>query len=170
MTLLDQLRHYRRLAPVVILRETPLPWRWKRWIVWGLSPRYALGVCVVIRDAAGQVLMLRSAYSRHWQLPGGGVNYHESFEQAMRREGREELGSEPRGLRMVALLTDSSGRGLHAVFRGELSGEPIRLSEEHTEWRFTDVAGLPPFFRSCVAAAGASSAEPVASGSAEYED
>lgn len=136
---------------IVLLRRTPLSWRTKRWLIWALSPRYALGVHVTIADGGGRVLALRSAYARHWQLPGGGVGYGESLEEAMRREAREELGRELQGLRLVALQRDASGRGLHALFRAELAPGAIRLSEEHTEWRYLPLTALPPFYRRCAA-------------------
>ncbi len=142
------LRRLRELR-IVLLRRTPLSWRSKRWLIWALSARYALGVHVTIVDAGGRVLALRSAYSRLWQLPGGGVGYGESLEGAMRREAREELGRELQGLRLVALQRDASGRGLHALFRAELAAGAIRLSEEHTAWRYLPLDALPPFYRRC---------------------
>jgi ADP-ribose pyrophosphatase YjhB (NUDIX family) len=142
------LRRLRELR-IVLLRRTPLSWRSKRWLIWALSPRYALGVHATITDAGGRALALRSAYSRLWQLPGGGVGYGESLETAMRREAREELGLDLRALRLVALQRDASGRGLHALFRAELATGAIRLSEEHTEWRYLPVDELPPFYRRC---------------------
>ncbi len=142
---------WRRLREwrIVVLRRTPLSWRTKRWLIWALSPRYALGVHVTITDTEGRVLALRSAYSRLWQLPGGGVGYGESLARAMRREAHEEIGLELRELRLVALQRDASGRGLHGLFRAELSPGKIRLSEEHTEWQYLPVADLPPFYRRC---------------------
>lgn len=144
----QMLRRLRELR-IVVLRRTPLSWRTKRWLIWALSPRYALGVHVTIADASGRILALRSAYSRLWQLPGGGVGYGESLETAMRREAREELGLQLEALRLVALQRDASGRGLHALFRAELGPGAIRLSEEHTEWRYLPIDELPPFYRRC---------------------
>jgi nucleoside triphosphatase len=151
-----RLRHYRRLAPVLIMRTAPLPWRWKRWMVWAISPRYGIGVYAIIQDEAGAVLSLLSAYSERWQLPGGGVKYGESLEQAMHREAREELGLELKNLRLTLLLDDTSGRGLHAVYRAALGAGVIRLSEEHTQWRYLSTGGLSPFYRRCVVRALAS--------------
>ncbi|HLZ70539.1 MAG TPA: NUDIX domain-containing protein [Dehalococcoidia bacterium] len=153
MTAAVRERAQRRLREwrIVLLRRTPLSWRAKRWLIWALSPRYALGVHVTITDAQGRVLALRSAYSRLWQLPGGGVGYGESLERAMRREAREETGLALRDLRLVALQRDTSGRGLHGLFRAEPAPGAIRLSEEHTEWRYLPVAELPPFYRRCAA-------------------
>jgi 8-oxo-dGTP pyrophosphatase MutT (NUDIX family) len=145
-----RLAHYYRMLPPLILRHTPLSWRTKRWIIWGLSPRYALGVHVVVTNADGEILCLRSSYSQLWQLPGGGVKYRESLTRAMRREALEETGLELHDLRLAALLHDGSGRGLQAVYRATVDGSSIRLSEEHTEWRYVPFETLSPFYRRCV--------------------
>jgi len=165
-----RLRHIQRLAPVVMLRETPLPWTWKRWIIWALSPRYQLGAYVVIRDNGGRVLSLKSSYAGRWTLPGGGVNYNESFEAAARREAREELGVEVRDVCLRALLTDSSGRGLHAVFNAQLPDAPIELSEEHTDWRFLEVTRLGPFYRQCVKSTEAQAESQITVGAVDWTD
>lgn len=149
----QRLLHLRRLFPIVALRTFPLPWSWKRWIIWYLTPRFGVGVHAIILSPQGLVLSLRSSYSRRWQLPGGGVQYHEELEQAMRREAREEIGVELRNLRMIALLTDGSGRGLHAVFRAEAGEGEIHLSEEHTEWRYLRLEQLPALYRRFVLSA-----------------
>ncbi len=165
-----RLLHYRRAAPVQILRVAPLPWPWKRWIIWAISPRYGIGVCAIIQDEAGDVLSLLSAYSRQWQLPGGGVKYGESLEQAVRREAKEELGLQLCDLRLTVLLDDTSGRGLHAVYRASLAPGRIQLSEEHTRWRYASVENLSPFFRRCVARALASPAPSIATDTINYTE
>jgi 8-oxo-dGTP pyrophosphatase MutT (NUDIX family) len=137
-------------VPLLVLRYTPLSWATKRRLLWYVSPRFAIGVHAVILDGAGRVLVLRSSFSDQWQLPGGGVHYGETLLQAMQREVREEVGRDLLHPRLVAVFDDGSGRGLHAVFRGDLSpGEP-RLSEEHTAWRYVAVEELRAFVRRCV--------------------
>lgn len=145
----ERLEHYWRLAPIVALRRAPLSWRTKRWLLWTLAPRYALGVHVTILDAEGRVLALRSAYSRQWQLPGGGVKYGESLTGAMRRELIEETGLAAGDLRLVALQREASGRGLHGLFRAALTPGAVRLSEEHSEWRYLAIDALPTFYQRC---------------------
>src|SRR5215468_6182876 len=97
MPMIDRLlrRRWARVTAVYALRLTPLPWRQKRWIVWLLGPRFGVGVHAIVCDGTGRVLALRSSYSGRWQLPGGGVLYGETLEEAVRREVREEIGREP---------------------------------------------------------------------------
>lgn len=47
---------------------------------------------VLVRTGGGDVLVLRTTYKLHWELPGGGIEPGESPAQAAAREAREELG------------------------------------------------------------------------------
>jgi TDG/mug DNA glycosylase family protein len=54
------------------------------------------GVRALVVDPDGRMLLLRygSGYDQWWITPGGGIDYGESDEDALRRELREELGVE----------------------------------------------------------------------------
>jgi ADP-ribose pyrophosphatase YjhB (NUDIX family) len=57
-----------------------------------LARHEQLGVKVLlVRD--GQVLLVRQTYRRGWYIPGGGVKRGEPYDEAVRREAREELGA-----------------------------------------------------------------------------
>lgn len=61
-------------------------------LYWRLARPVTLGARVaLVRD--GEVLLVRHSYGRRWYLPGGGVKRGESFEEAARREAREEVGA-----------------------------------------------------------------------------
>jgi 8-oxo-dGTP pyrophosphatase MutT (NUDIX family) len=78
------------------------------------------GVSIILRNDAGEVLLVRHSYAgRRWTLPGGGVHRGEPPEQTARREMREELGC---GLHDLALLR---------VMHERISGSP------HTAHIFT---------------------------------
>lgn len=53
-----------------------------------------LCVDLIIRHEKGIVLTLRSlpTWHKQWHLPGGGVQYQETIEQAVARKAQEELG------------------------------------------------------------------------------
>lgn len=56
---------------------------------------------IVYRDD-GKILLVRSRFSRQkWALPGGGVKYNESYEQAAVREVLEEIGLKIHNLRYL---------------------------------------------------------------------
>jgi 8-oxo-dGTP diphosphatase len=69
------------------------PWS-RRLAVRLFVPRVSLGVCAVIRDGYGRVLIAHHPYRSAWGLPGGFVNSDEQPAAALMREIREELGVE----------------------------------------------------------------------------
>lgn len=57
-----------------------------------LSP-VVFGVCALIVDRDGKVLLARHSYMPGWSIPGGGVKRGEPPEKALLREMGEELGT-----------------------------------------------------------------------------
>lgn len=54
--------------------------------------RKRMGAAALVRDQAGQVLLVDPVYRDTWGLPGGAVEAEESPQAACRREIAEELG------------------------------------------------------------------------------
>lgn len=66
-------------------------------------PRYRPNVAIILRNAAGEILVCeRSDTAGCWQFPQGGVKKSETLEKALRREVREELGLSPSSYRVVS--------------------------------------------------------------------
>lgn len=98
---------------------------------------------VVIIDDKGRVLFLkRSNYMKkfagEWDLPGGHLKDNESLFEGLEREVEEETGlsiSEPKLI--------SIDNNLH-FFYCNYDSQPVKISHEHTEYRFFDKNDLDP--------------------------
>lgn len=126
----------------------------------GFHDRYRLGAHAVITNERGEVLMLKAAYgSLGWGLPGGAMDPGETIHECVLRECIEEMGQEV----LVGHLTGVYYIGEHDsqafIFRCTLTApEAIRLSEEHSEYRYFPVdelsAGQRQRVRDCLAYGG----------------
>lgn len=89
-----------------------------------------------------------------WTMPGGKIDFGETFLEAARREVKEETGLIADNLKLISLTDDMTDKA-HFVTIGLLcdnfSGEPQILEpEEITEWRWfpLDNPPTPMFFPS----------------------
>lgn len=51
-----------------------------------------MGSGVIIQNPKGEILVLKTTYKDHWELPGGVVEANESPVQTAEREAKEEIG------------------------------------------------------------------------------
>ena len=103
----------------------------------GQRPLFAPGANVLLRDDKGRVLLLRSADTGLWTLPGGSMELGESFEQTARRELREETGLEVDELRPLQVFIGPAYRftypngdvvdNVSQLFEAEYRGEALSL-------------------------------------------
>ncbi len=103
-----------------------------------------LGVRVLL-IRQDQVLLVRHTYLKGWFLPGGGVKRHETFEQAARREAREEVGAEIHTLKFVGAYSNFAE--LKSDHNLVFSSTDFVLHEKHdheiAEARFFGLDALP---------------------------
>lgn len=106
----------------------------------------------VVIDESELILLHRRSDNDLWSIPGGAMEMGESIADTAVRETREETGLEVRPLYVVAVYSnprhlveygDGEVRQEFSVcFACEVVGGEIAVSEESTEVRFFDAAGL----------------------------
>lgn len=71
-----------------------IPARWQWTLCWLFNAKFNVGVAGVVRNGAGQVLLLEHVLRNHhpWGLPAGWVERGETVEAALHREVMEETG------------------------------------------------------------------------------
>ena len=102
-----------------------------------------LNACVAIKDATGRVLLFKRRDTGVWELPGGGIEWGETPEQAAEREGREETGMNVKVGELITITSatyEKNGQEKHSIYIAyTATGEgEARDSGEHSEhsWFF----------------------------------
>ena len=111
-----------------------------------IGRRSHLGVAAVIFDAEGRVLLVHHSYGkRGWDVPGGGREPHESLEQALRRELREEIGVQVASAELRGVYYEPAVDQHHFAFRCELAADarPAPRSPEILECGYFSADDLP---------------------------
>lgn len=114
--------------------------------------KFALSVRLVLFDQHGHILVLkRSKQSRtnpgRWELPGGKIDPHEPFDDALKREVLEETGFQ-------VVIHTAAGTAMqetdewwivHLVMIGSIMSGGLAISSEHEEYRWAspvEISGL----------------------------
>jgi ADP-ribose pyrophosphatase YjhB (NUDIX family) len=108
------------------------------------------GAAVVLKNEAGEILMLKHVGEDHWRLPSGFSNIGENAAQTAVREVKEELGLEIELLRLIGVHASpelntvyANGdrvRNVGAVFLARRRGGELTL--DHNE--IADYAWMSP--------------------------
>ena len=83
----------------------------------------------------------------YWELPGGGLEYGETPEKALKRELKEETGLDIKILKPVYTFTAirPSYQSVGIGFLTVPTNDHVILSHEHTEYKFVDSNELKEF-------------------------
>jgi len=103
---------------LLVYRRLPTPAR--RSIVRRVAPSFTVGAMCVIERADGRLLFIRHVYRRHWGVPGGLLQRHETPTDAARREVFEEVGIDVELLGEPVVNVDPRPRRIDIVFRARV--------------------------------------------------
>src|SRR3989344_9674259 len=115
-------------------------------IFWN-NPRPCVSAIVPSKDK--KILLLKRAKNPlkdYWCLPGGVVEYDETPEQSTTREVKEETNLDVKIdylLGVYLIDNDPRGNGLDIIFVGSATGDKVKLSAEHSEYKFFSPNELP---------------------------
>jgi 8-oxo-dGTP diphosphatase len=100
------------------------------------DPTHRVGAFAIIRDDQGRVLISRRVDSGWFNLPGGGVEPHESATEGLVREVREETGLEVVAGRLVGIYSKPQKHEIVLTFEARITGGALQPSDEadHHEW------------------------------------
>lgn len=97
-----------------------------------MNPTHKVSVAAMVMNDDGRILLVNSPW-RGWEYPGGLIEPGETFEEAMRREIREESGVEVEILRFVGICKNLEKDIVNIDFVCRYVGGELTTSEESTE-------------------------------------
>lgn len=100
------------------------------------DPTHRVGAFAIIRDDQGRVLISRRVDNGWFNLPGGGVEPHESATEGLVREVREETGLEVEAGRLIGLYSKPQKHEIVLTFEARVTGGSLQPSDEadQHEW------------------------------------
>lgn len=118
--------------------------------------RPKVGVGIVIRRPDGRILFVKRKGAHGegtWSIPGGHLEWGETFEQCGMREAAEETGVLVKNVRVIGCTNDMfSEEGKHYVtvfVASEWAGGEAHIAEpekqERVEWLSPDMLPMPMF-------------------------
>ena len=97
-----------------------------------MNPTHLVSVAGLVTNDRGEILMVNSPW-RGWEYPGGLIEPGETFEEALRREIREEGGVEIEILRCVGICKNVEKDIVNIDFACRYVSGELTTSEESTE-------------------------------------
>lgn len=126
--------------------------------------KFNVGVKAIVRDGKGRILLLKrkarkGSHPAFWDLPGGRIEEGSTPEETLKKEIREELGSSHvtvlekfhAAIANTEVMSGGKKYGLvlfaYLCNLHDFDGKKIKLSKEHTEYRWVSVKDAKKFLR-----------------------
>lgn len=103
-----------------------------------------LNVYAVVKDSKKRILVMKRREPKVWEFPGGGVEWGESPEKAVRREVLEETGLKIKNLKLLCTSSKVYKKGnitkhsVYIVFEGRADGK-VKFGVEHSIAMWADL-------------------------------
>ncbi len=97
-----------------------------------MSNLHKVSVAALVTNEEGKILLVKSPW-RGWEYPGGLIESGETFEEALRREVREEAGVEIEITGFVGICKNVGLDIVNIDFKARYIGGSLTTSEESTE-------------------------------------
>ena len=103
-------------------------------------PRHSVSVSAVITDDHGQALLIQRRDNQHWEPPGGVLELHETIQDGLRREVREETGLHVEPVTLTGVYKNMTRAIIALVFRCTITGGDLATTDEVTAFRWATAA------------------------------
>ena len=97
-----------------------------------MEHNHFVSAAALVTNDLGQILLVKSPW-RGWEYPGGLIEPGETFQEALRREVREEAGVEIEITGFVGICKNIERNIVNIDFTARYVGGELRTSEESTE-------------------------------------
>lgn len=97
-----------------------------------MTPTHLVSVAALVTNDRGEILLVNSPW-RGWEYPGGLIEPGETFQEALKREVREEAGVEIEITGFVGICKNVGKDIVNIDFTARYIGGELRTSEESTE-------------------------------------
>ncbi len=124
---------------------------WRRMPMWIhvfvtrlIQPKFNAGVCALIFDEQGKVLLFKHTYRKYeWGIPGGGLEYGEQPIEAIVREFFEEANMKIQVEKLLRVASAKEFPHLSIVYLCKIISGEFKPSHEISEMKYFDVNNLP---------------------------
>ena len=97
-----------------------------------MTPTHLVSVAALVTNSRGEILMVNSPW-RGWEYPGGLIEPGETFQEALKREVREEAGVEIEITGFVGICKNVGKDIVNIDFTARYISGELTTSEESTE-------------------------------------
>lgn len=97
-----------------------------------MTPTHYVSVAALVTNDKGEILLINSPW-RGWEYPGGLIEPGETFQEALKREVREEAGVEIEITGFVGICKNIEKDIVNIDFTARYIGGELKTSEESTE-------------------------------------